>query len=288
MTQLELPTPGSPFDTIRRTDESGEWWSARELMPLLGYSKWDRFADAIDRAIVAATNSGTDAVREFSQVAKLTGAGNLGEQARKDYRLSRYAAYLIAMNGDPRKGQIAAAQSYFAIRTREAEAREELDELEAARRYVKAIEEKRAAMARADVAEQRALELAPAAAQAEHYRAAEGLTAIGDFANDLALWARETHNVKVLHREVRDFMGELGLLIRGNTIRNNEPTADAQKRGLLRIKHSTFETKTRGTQSSDAARLTQKGCGLVWDRAVVRIAEHGSLLPPASMERKAS
>lgn len=114
-----------PFEMVRRTRPDGsEFWSARELMPLLDYAKWERFADAIDRARVSAGNAGlTDVDSAFVQVTQLPGAGNLGAQVRIDFELSRYAAYLVAMNGDVRKSRIAAAQSYFAVRTREAEIR---------------------------------------------------------------------------------------------------------------------------------------------------------------------
>lgn len=108
----------SPFDSIKRTDAAGDYWSARELMPLLGYDKWERFADAVDRARLAISNTGMDADTEASRRREnLPG----GTKPRENYRLSRYGAYMAAMNGDPRKPEIAAAQTYFAVRTREAE-----------------------------------------------------------------------------------------------------------------------------------------------------------------------
>lgn len=107
----------SPFDAIRRTDEAGEYWSARELMPLLGYgADWRNFDAAIHRARMAAANTGAHVTSLFVAVTE-----NSGGRPRLDYRLGRYACYLVAMNGDPRKGQIAKAQQYFAVKTREAE-----------------------------------------------------------------------------------------------------------------------------------------------------------------------
>lgn len=109
----------SPFDSIRCvTPEGREFWSARDLMPLLGYEKWERFADAIGRAKVAAHNSGHDVAQNFPAAGKVSGSRG---PAQADYHLSRYACYLIALNGDPRKGEIARAQTYFVIKTREAE-----------------------------------------------------------------------------------------------------------------------------------------------------------------------
>lgn len=107
----------SPFDQIKRTDETGsEFWSARDLMPLLGYEKWERFSDSIQRAEAVAANQG---VQESFSRRRETASG--GGRPREDVIMSRYGAYLVAMNGDPRKLEVAAAQSYFAIRTREAE-----------------------------------------------------------------------------------------------------------------------------------------------------------------------
>lgn len=108
----------SPFDSIRQVDEHGaEFWSARDMMPLQGYgADWRNFVASIDRAKATAVNQGMDPVGLFVAVTEKSGG-----RPREDYRLSRYAAYLVAMNGDPRKPEVAAAQSYFAIRTREAE-----------------------------------------------------------------------------------------------------------------------------------------------------------------------
>ncbi|RIT04174.1 phage antirepressor KilAC domain-containing protein [Mycobacteroides abscessus] len=112
----------SPFDAIRHlTDGGREYWSARDLMPLLGYEKWERFADAINRAKSAARNAGYDPATQFPGAGKLVSTGNGAQRAVEDYHLSRYACYLVALNGDPRKPEIAAAQTYFVIKTREAE-----------------------------------------------------------------------------------------------------------------------------------------------------------------------
>lgn len=123
MTELQPLLPqSSPFDAIRRVRPDGsEYWSARELMPLLGYDQWRRFAGAIERAQASCVNTGSDLQGNFA------GADNnpseLVGRPSTDYHLSRYACYLVAMNGDPRKPEIAAAQAYFVVKAREAEVR---------------------------------------------------------------------------------------------------------------------------------------------------------------------
>jgi DNA-damage-inducible protein D len=107
---------GSPFDRIRRTDEHGEWWSARDLQPLLGYLRWEDFRNSIERAKIAINNSGQTADLHASERSEAS-----GRTARTNYKLSRYGAYMVAMNGDPRKAEVAAAQTYFAVQTRKAE-----------------------------------------------------------------------------------------------------------------------------------------------------------------------
>lgn len=107
----------SPFDAIKQTRPDGsEFWSARDLMPLLGYPTWQHFQPAIERAKLTASNEGHNLENLFTVNLEKSGG-----RPREDYKLSRYAAYLVALNGDPRKPEVAAAQSYFVVRTREAE-----------------------------------------------------------------------------------------------------------------------------------------------------------------------
>lgn len=113
---------GSPFDAIRRTRPDGsEFWAARDLMPLMGYTRWEDFQTAIERAKAAAVNSGMNVEEVFRRAPK--NPGQQGGRPQSDFELSRFAAYLVALNGDPRKAETAAAQAYFVVRTREAETR---------------------------------------------------------------------------------------------------------------------------------------------------------------------
>lgn len=115
-----MNTGQSPdFDSIKKTNPYGqEYWSARSLASLLGYNQWRRFEDAIQRAMIACEQSGNIVNNHFADAGKMVKLGSGAEREVKDYNLSRFACYLVAQNGDPRKPEIAAAQVYFAVSTR--------------------------------------------------------------------------------------------------------------------------------------------------------------------------
>ena len=110
------------FESIKHINEYGEeYWLARELQPVLEYSQWRRFSDAIERAKLACKNSGFAIEDHFADVGKMVDIGSGAERDIDDVMLSRYACYLIVMNGDPRKEVIAVGQTYFAVKTRQQE-----------------------------------------------------------------------------------------------------------------------------------------------------------------------
>lgn len=116
------------FDAIRHFDENGrEYWLARELYPLLGYSRWQRFLPVVTKAKEACVSSNINVEDHFTNVGKMVELGSGSTRELGDIALSRYACYLIVQNGDPAKPVIAAGQTYFAIQTR----RQELEDQEA-------------------------------------------------------------------------------------------------------------------------------------------------------------
>lgn len=110
------------FEDIKHIDENGiEFWYARELMPILQYSNWQNFEKIIQKAKIACKNSGILVIDHFTDVNKMVQIGSGAYREQIDYKLTRYACYLIAQNGDSRKKVIALAQTYFAVQTRKQE-----------------------------------------------------------------------------------------------------------------------------------------------------------------------
>ena len=122
----DLEINNSIFESIKHIDDNNqEYWKARELQKVLNYTQWRRFKNVIDKAKLSCNNSNNNISDHFAVVGKMVITGD-SERLINDYKLSRYACYLIAQNGDSRKEVIALAQTYFAIQTR----RQELSEKE--------------------------------------------------------------------------------------------------------------------------------------------------------------
>ena len=118
----EIDKNSKSFEDIKHIDENGvEFWYARELMKILEYNKWENFEKVINKAKDACKNRGISVFEHFPDVRKLSKRANNAEIEIKDYKLTRYACYLIAQNGDSRKKVIALAQTYFAVQTRKQE-----------------------------------------------------------------------------------------------------------------------------------------------------------------------
>ena len=127
MKRIENEYTNSIFENIKHIDENGnEFWEARELMPLLEYSKWENFHKVIKRAIIACETSNNNVNDHFPEFRKTIAMPKGASKTVIDYNLSRYACYLIVQNANPRKKSVALGQTYFAIQTR----KQEITELE--------------------------------------------------------------------------------------------------------------------------------------------------------------
>ena len=128
MSEKSLPAiAGTSFEGLKQTNQHGaEYWSARDLQPMLGYSQWRRFEQAVERAITSCKQSGNDPDHHFAGAGKMVELGSSSTREVADHHLSRFACYLIAQNGDPRKPEIASAQKYFAVQARRQELSDQL------------------------------------------------------------------------------------------------------------------------------------------------------------------
>ncbi len=132
MTEENLSVPvdpqpkGKSFEQLKRVNQHGaEYWSAHDLREMLGYNHWRSFDKAITKAITSCQQSGNDPEHHFAHARKPIVGGKGAVQEVADFDLSRFACYLIAQNGDPRKPEIAFAQKYFAVQTRRQELSDE-------------------------------------------------------------------------------------------------------------------------------------------------------------------
>lgn len=266
---LFMSADQSPFDAIRRVREDGsEYWSARELMPLLSYPTWQYFRPVLDRAESSALAHGQDIEKQF-MVNHESPAG--GGRSREDLHLTRYAAYLVAMNGDPRKPEVASAQSYFAIRTREAETAAPSREMSFEE---KALEVMGELTKRVEAQQHELTEAKPLVARAKTYAASAKDQGRQEFAREICKWARDQHGAHVTQNEVHQYLGrKLHIFIVGDRTDNGHATADAEKRGLAVTEKGTNESGFNWA----AGRLTPKGQAYAWDRLTKHIAEHGAL-----------
>lgn len=250
------PASTSPFDGIRQLDGLGnEYWSARDLMPLMGYAKWQAFEVPLNRAITTANNQGHSAESNFTRSRKV---GFVGKMAQEDFHLSRFAAYLVAMNGDPNKPEVAAAQAYFAIQTRVAETQAPQQLPAAPQSYADALRELAANVEALEAAEARARELeAPANAWQIM------VDANGDYSVDEAAKILSRDETIVIGRNrLFNLMGQLGWLYRQGA-RNAWHAYQTQvEAGRLTVRMSAafLNTKTKEMEvPAPTIRVTAKG-----------------------------
>jgi DNA-damage-inducible protein D len=123
------------LDKVRRVGPNGqEYWMGRELQSVLNYARWENFEEVLRKAMLACEGSRQPSDHHFRQTAKMASLGSGSKRKISDWFLSRYACYLVAMNGDPRVQEVAYAQQYFAVQTRLQEQSDQYDRLEHRRR----------------------------------------------------------------------------------------------------------------------------------------------------------
>lgn len=280
----------SPFDSIKRTRPDGtEYWSARDLMPLMGYSTWQKFMVPVERAMKAAENQGQAGA--FNRSVKRVPAGG-GFTTRQDFELTRFAAYLVAMNGDPNKPEVAAAQAYFAIQTHVAETATQTPSIprtyaEALRAAADNAERADIEAARADAQEaiarrsQMALTTqAPLVAKARAHSAVEKAIGRQMFARQVQQFG-ETRGADIKQQDVYELLGRHGMTVRGGREDNGHITAQARRNG--------WGWNSDGVNEKNGYEYTKplikkKGQDIAWKWIVEDFETYGPALNP----RKAS
>ncbi len=279
----------SPFDEGRTPCPQGgeDRWSARWLMSKMTYPRWNEFEPVIERAKQAAYNQGFNVHTLFRVNTEKTGG-----RPQTDYQLTRFASYLVAMNGDPRKAEVAAAQTYFAVKTREAEAAQPaLDLLDPDVALDKIIE--LASLAKAERAGRLAAEAeakmleaaierdAPLVAKAEAHTGSDSAVHRQEFSREVITWGMRQKNIVIRQDEVFRFLGHIGLFIRGERTDTGHATAEALKRGLAFTEKGT----AKNGHAWATGKLTARGQDYAWKRITKYVDEHGTLALPRELRR---
>src|SRR5690625_3752673 len=245
----------SPFDAIKNTraEDGSEFWSARDLQPLMGYAAWRNFEVPIDRAMTSALNEGIDVNSNFARSRKITAT-----KPQDDYLLSRFAAYLVAMNGDPNKPEVAAAQTYFAVKTREAEVAP-VRELTGPELMAKALLEAQSTL---EAKDQQIAQLEPKASAFDGY-----IGSAGDYSINEAAKLLQRRGVDTGQNRLANTLVEWGWLYRGrkNRLRVAQAQIDARRFNEKTHYYIAADTGER-TAGATQPRVTAKGIDDIYAR----------------------
>lgn len=267
----------SPFDRIKQTRADGsEFWSARDLMPLMGYPRWADFQTPIARAMTGARNQGHSVESVFRRSPE--NPGQAGGRPRENYELNRFAAYLLAMNGDPNKPEVAAAQAYFAIKTREAEVAAPVRELTFEEMTAQVMTELQNRLSAQQIENQQQAkqleEQKPAVARMKNYEANDRSSSKQKFARDICKALREQLAIDALQPEVHTFLArKLNLFVAGKRSDAGEATAWAEKKFYAETRRKTAENGHNVSQGL----LTPRGYAYAWARIFDYAQEHGHI-----------
>ena len=280
-TDLTLPFGQSPFDAIRQTRPDGsEFWSARDLQSLMGYSAWQKFMVPVDRAIATARNQEVDIDEAFTRSVNRVPAG-AGSTARTDFELSRFAAYLVAMNGDPNKPEVAAAQAYFAIQTRVAETAPAAPALTGEELLAHAVLEAASTIKRIDAERLQLVAKvehdAPLVAKAEAHSASTTSINRQDFSREVQTWGKRVHGIWIRQKHVMAFLAHKGVTVRGDRSDAGQATATAIRNGWA--ENSKFTDEVTG-RSFVTTRLLPKGQDIAWKWITSYVEANGTLELP--------
>ena len=269
MTALTLSAQLDDLKIVTLTD--GEVWSARDLMSFAGYDRWERFSGAINRAIESVNTSGLDASDHFRGTAKMVTIGSGSRREIEDVELTRYGCYILFQNSDARKPEIAALQQYFAVQTR----RQEVAAMPTGAELIAlAVVEAQALLAAKD---QQIAELEPVAAETMAYRSADGLETFSDFANRFRVNVLASFpDAHFVRDHAFEHAARLGMIIRGDTVRNNHPTSQGIQAGWVAPARHLVEHNSGAKSTKRYARLTPRGGARLWDGMHRYYREHGT------------
>ncbi|WP_343466393.1 phage antirepressor KilAC domain-containing protein [Rhodococcus aetherivorans] len=271
------PSGQSPFDSIRQVRADGtEFWSARDLMPLMGYARWENFATPIERAMKTAENQGMDVSDLFLRSQEKTSG-----RPRVDFELARYAAYLVAMNGDPNIKNVADAQHYFAIQTRVAETAPAPFALPQTMGEALRLAADQFDRAELEASMRRQLEAkvehdAPMLAKAEAHTASTKAIHRQEFAREVQAWGQKIHGIRILQKHVFAFLAHKGMTIGGNRSDAGHATAHAVRSGWAwtdkGVSEDGYEYAT--------TKLLPKGQDVAWKWITAHVEVNGTLELP--------
>ncbi|MCF8609998.1 phage antirepressor KilAC domain-containing protein [Gordonia sp. HY285] len=268
----------SPFDAIKQTHPDGtEFWSARDLRRVTEYSAWEKFKNPLTRAMASARNQGIEPDEVFRRSVK--NSGQDGGRPAEDFELTRFAAYLTVMNGDPNMPRIAEAQAYFAIRTREAETRHAVPALQGPELIAAALIESQKVLEQRETRifqlERKVVVDAPKIAKSDAHTASDSAIHRQAFAREVQAWGTK-QGINVLQDHVYELLRRKGMTIGGERSDRDHATSHAVKAGWAWTKKD-----VKNGHATATTYLYPKGQDIAWKWVIAHVDQYGTLAPQA-------